>query len=457
MGGVSSPTTQAPPRSTADQEPPAPLEPGRHRARSSLTGVLGIEGSHRDRERLRRMKARASLLLVLVGVLWIASYLVAPQSTASEFLRAAAEAGMVGGLADWFAVTALFKHPLGLPIPHTALIPRKKDELAASLGQFVTENFLSPETVRDHVRSLGVVGRTARWVAQENVARMLSDRGSEMLTTAIHSADPAVLARLTTGALRSYTGNHSTSAALGRLMDNVVVARTHEPLLDVLLRSGADAIDEHHAALAQQLKAIGDRSGFLVSLASTTKRAEKILTQVATALRAAAADRDHDLRTTVNDLLERLAQVLKDDTAASRRIDAEIANLVHRPGTEAWVQEQVGTWLDAVVTLLSRPDGAAEDEIAKLIRSVATRVLEDDELAEMLERQLEQVVVTTTERHGHQLTDLIRTKVELWSPKETADRFELAAGRDLQFIRINGTVVGALAGLAIHALSLLLV
>ena len=403
------------------------------------------------------MKTRASLLLVLVGVLWIASYLVAPQSTASEFLRAAAEAGMVGGLADWFAVTALFKHPLGLPIPHTALIPRKKDELAASLGQFVTENFLSPETVRDHVRSLGVVGRTARWVAQENVARMLSDRGVEMLTTAMRSADPSVLGRLTTGALRSYTDNHSTSAALGRLMDNVVVARTHEPLLDVLLKAGADAIEENQAALAQQLKAIGERSGFLVSLVSTTRRAEKILTQVTAALRAAGADRDHDLRTTVNDLLERVAQLLKDDTAASRRIDGEIRNLVHHPGTEAWVQEQVGTWIDAVVRMLSRPDAAAEDEIAKLIRSVATRVLEDDELAEMLERQLEQVVVTTTERHGHQLTDLIRTKVELWSPKETADRFELAAGRDLQFIRINGTVVGALAGVAIHALSLLLV
>ncbi|WP_091758356.1 DUF445 domain-containing protein [Pedococcus cremeus] len=419
--------------------------------------MLGIEGSQRDRQRLRRMKTRASLLLVLVGVLWIASYLVAPQSTASEFLRAAAEAGMVGGLADWFAVTALFKHPLGLPIPHTALIPRKKDELAASLGQFVTENFLSPETVRDHVRSLGVVGRTARWVAQENVARMLSDRGVEMLTTAMRSADPSVLGRLTTGALRSYTDNHSTSAALGRLMDNVVVARTHEPLLDVLLKAGADAIEENQAALAQQLKAIGERSGFLVSLVSTTRRAEKILTQVTAALRAAGADRDHDLRTTVNDLLERVAQLLKDDTAASRRIDGEIRNLVHHPGTEAWVQEQVGTWIDAVVRMLSRPDAAAEDEIAKLIRSVATRVLEDDELAEMLERQLEQVVVTTTERHGHQLTDLIRTKVELWSPKETADRFELAAGRDLQFIRINGTVVGALAGVAIHALSLLLV
>ena len=454
---MSSPTTQTRPPSTADQQHLTPAAPGRHRAPSTLTGVLGFEGSQRDRQRLRSMKVRASLLLVLVGVLWVMSYLVAPDSTASGFLRAGAEAGMVGGLADWFAVTALFKHPLGLPIPHTALIPRKKDELAASLGQFVTENFLSPETVRDHVRSLGVVGRTARWVAQENVARMLSDRGVEMLTTAMRSADPSVLGRLTTGAVRSYTDNHSTSAALGRLMDNVVVARTHEPLLDVLLKAGADAIEENQAALAQQLKAIGERSGFLVSLVSTTRRAEKILTQVTAALRAAGADREHDLRTTVNDLLERVAQLLKDDTAASRRIDGEIRNLVHHAGTEAWVQEQVGTWLDAVVRMLSRPGAAAEDEIAKLIRSVANRVLEDDELAGMLERQLEQVVVTTTERHGHQLTDLIRTKVELWSPKETADRFELAAGRDLQFIRINGTVVGALAGLAIHAISLLLV
>jgi uncharacterized membrane-anchored protein YjiN (DUF445 family) len=402
------------------------------------------------------MKIRASLLLVLAGVLWVTSYVVAPQSTGSEFLRAAAEAGMVGGLADWFAVTALFKHPLGLPIPHTALIPRKKDELAASLGQFVTENFLSPETVRDHVRSLGIVRLTARWAAQDNVARMLSDRGVELLTAAARSADPAVLARLTTGALRSYTDSHSMSAAVGRLMDNVVVARTHEPLLDVLLQSGAGAIDEHRTLLAQQLKAIGERSGFLVSLASTTKRAERILTQVAAALRAAAADRDHDLRTTINDLLARLAEVLKDGTAASRRIDGAIAKLVHEPATESWVNEQVGSWLDAVVRLLSRPDGSTEDEIARLIRSVAARVLEDDELARMLERQLEQVIVTTTERHGHQLTELIRTKVQLWSPKETADRFELAAGRDLQFIRINGTVVGALAGVAIHALSLLL-
>jgi uncharacterized membrane-anchored protein YjiN (DUF445 family) len=403
------------------------------------------------------MKAQASLLLVLVAALWVASYLIAPQSAASQFLRAAAEAGMVGGLADWFAVTALFKHPLGLPIPHTALIPTKKDELAASLGQFVTENFLSPETIRDHVRSLGVVHLTASWVAQENAARMLSDRGVELLTAAARSADPAVLARLTTDTVRTYTGNHSTSAALGRLLQNAVVERAHEPLLDILLQAGADAIDEHHVALARQLKEIGDHSGFWVSLASTTRRAEKILTQVAAALRTAAADRDHDLRAAVNDLLARLAQTLVHDTPTSRRIDAAIANLVHHPGTEGWVHEQVGAWLDTVVRLLSRPDGSAQREIARLIRSVGTRVLDDDELAGMLERQLEQVVVTTAERHGHQLTDLIRTKVQLWSPKETADRFELAAGRDLQFIRINGTVVGALAGLAIHAVSLLLV
>jgi uncharacterized membrane-anchored protein YjiN (DUF445 family) len=285
---------------------------------------------------------------------------------------------------------------------------------------------------------------------------MLSDRGVELLTTAVRSADPAVLARLTTGAVRSYTGSHSTSAAVGRLMDNVVVERTHEPLLDVLLKSGADAIDQHRGLLAQQLKAIGERSGFLVSLASTTKRAERILTQVAASLRAAAADREHDLRGTINDLLARLAQVLKEDTDASRRIDGAIADLVHHPETESWMNEQVGAWLDAAVRLLSRPDGSTEDEVATLIRAIATRVLEDDELAGMLERQLEQVVVTATERHGHQLTELIRTKVELWSPKETADRFELAAGRDLQFIRINGTVVGALAGLAIHAVSLML-
>ena len=130
---------------------------------------------------------------------------------------------------------------------------------------------------------------------------------------------------------------------------------------------------------------------------------------------------------------------------------------MHHAGSETWVHDQVGAWLDTVVNLLSRPDGSAQTQIAKLIQSVATRVLDDDELARMLERQLEQVVVTTAERHGHQLTDLIRTKVQLWSPQETADRFELAAGRDLQFIRINGTVVGALAGLAIHAVSLLLV
>jgi uncharacterized membrane-anchored protein YjiN (DUF445 family) len=403
------------------------------------------------------MKAQASLLLVVVAAFWVASYVVAPSSAASQFVRAATEAGMVGGLADWFAVTALFKHPMGLPIPHTALIPRKKDELAASLGQFVTENFLSPETIRDHVRSLGVVRLVAGWAAQENAARMLSDRGVELLTAALRSADPAVLARLTTGAVRAYTDEHSTSAAFGRLLQNAVVAQAHEPLLDVLLESGADAIDENRSLLARQLKEIGDRSGFWVMLASTTKRAEKILTQVAASLRAAAADPDHELRSSIDDLLARLAVAMTSDTAMSRRIDGAVAGLVHHEGSERWVREQVDAWLDSVVRLFSRPDGSAQQEIARLVRSVAERVLEDEELARMLERQLEQVVVTTAERHGHQLTDLIRTKVRLWSPKETADRFELAAGRDLQFIRINGTVVGALAGLAIHSVSLLLV
>lgn len=402
------------------------------------------------------MKLRATLILGLAALLWVVSYIVAPHSTASGFLRAGAEAGMVGGLADWFAVTALFKRPMGLPIPHTALIPRKKDELAAGLGQFVTQNFLAPDTIRAQVRTAGVVRSTATWVTKDGVAKMLADRAVNLASAAIRSADATVLSRVATGAVRTYAKHSSVSAALGRLLEQTLVTKTHEPYVTQLLTSAAAAIETHKSSLAQQLKEMGDRSGFVIWLLSTTGRAEKILTQAVALLRSAADQPDHDVRTALDDLLEHLMHDLSEGGNAARQIDQAFMTLVDNETTEAWVRDQFSNWLTSLDRLLTDPDQTASADVASLITSFAQRVLADDALAQSLEGHLEDFAVVAVERHGDQFTQLIRTQVKRWSPKKTADQFELAVGRDLQFIRINGTVVGALAGLGIHTVSLLL-
>lgn len=402
------------------------------------------------------MKTRAGLLLVFVAALWVLSYLVAPSAMGSQFMRAAAEAGMVGGLADWFAVTALFKHPIGLPIPHTALIPRKKDELAGSLGRFVTENFLSADTIRDQMRSAGVVRATAHWLAQDGIADQVAARAVDLARAAVRATDPSAASRLATGVVRTYAKNHSASAALGSLLQRALVQKVHEPLVAKALSGAADAIDARREQLAPALVDLVEKFGTLAYIYITRNRARRMLAAIVPRLRTAAADGDDELRRVINDLLHRLHKELWNDGRGDSRVDAQVLAFLEDESTAHWVDDQITSWLATLESAVSGPDQAARREATALIGGLAQRVLTDDGLAGPLERHLEDFVVAAVERHGDQLTQLIRTKVRLWSPQETARRFELAVGRDLQFIRINGTVVGALAGVAIHALSLLL-
>jgi len=421
-----------------------------------LAVLLGDGRTEAERRvALRRAKRGATGLLGAAAVVFLLTFL-GEDDGLNGFVRAAAEAGMVGGLADWFAVTALFRHPLGIPVPHTALVPKRKDELAASLGDFVTGYFLTEENVRARLRDADVVRRVAVWVGTGDVADRL---GREAVLTAAAGLDvlrPDDVVDLLLDAARRDAGNRSYAGLAGTLLANVTSGGVHRPLLDTALPYLRRLVEDNRPAVRATMHRLADRGPLLVWLFATDKRIDRLVDSWLHVAREVEADPQHELRQALEDFLVRMSDDLRGDTDLARRVDGLAHDLLRDPATRAWLTGVVEGGITALRESVSDVEGPGPARVARALRSLATRVLEDPDLAGRLEAALERAVLHAVENYAGEFTGLVEDTVARWDGPATADRIELAAGRDLQFIRVNGTVVGALAGVVIHAVAVLL-
>ncbi|MGQ0630911.1 MAG: DUF445 domain-containing protein [Sporichthyaceae bacterium] len=438
----------APPTSTPAGNPP----PG-------LPGYDDPEA----RAGLRRMKAVAGGILAAAAGLFLLTFAL-PDTTATGYLRAAAEAGMVGGLADWFAVTALFRHPMRLKIPHTALVPRKKDELATKLGEFVAGYFVTPDAVARQVAEANLVRRVGEALADPVRADRVAAEVSTALAAALRSTDPQeasdwVMDTLARDLSRREREHRSWAPKLGPFLRAAVEGNGQQPVLDLVVRHARDYLVTHREAVHDSVYMFLENRSRISALLATHRSVDWLLDFVRDTLdEMLDVGRTHPIRRRLDDLLLRFADDLVNDPKSARAVDAQLRLLVHDPRIGAAMADLVSSALDSLRDSLAEGPGSdgpskAQARLATMVRDLGDRMCSDEAFAARLNSVLEQAVRYGVTHYGDNVVALIRTQVQAWDGRAASDRIETAVGRDLQFIRINGTVVGALAGVAIHTVA----
>ncbi|MHC6175125.1 DUF445 domain-containing protein [Glutamicibacter endophyticus] len=396
---------------------------------------------------LARMKRVATALFIAMAVLFVTGLLLQQRWEPFSYLRAAAEGGMVGALADWFAVTALFRHPLGLKIPHTNLIQRKKDELGASLGSFVQENFLTAQVLGPKVRELRLPQRAGIYLASEAGARATGSQLSVTASGLLETLDDAPVLDLLRTLAEDYVVAPEWSTTLGTLGERLVTDGHHEALIDLLAERAEEWVRANPQVFTE---VVAGRSPHWVPRMVDDLLASKLQNELANLLGAVRANRGHVLRLSIAGWLADFTRSMQHDPATIARVEAFKHSLL---GDQALLELLGRGWQSLKAGLLASladPDSPLRVALTQAVRATGRRLLTDRALAHNLQERLAGAATALANNHGEALVGLVSDTVAAWNPAETSHKLELQVGRDLQFIRINGTVIGALAGLGIH-------
>jgi uncharacterized membrane-anchored protein YjiN (DUF445 family) len=399
------------------------------------------------RSALRRMRSVALGLLLLAAVIFL---LTLDGDGFWGFVNAGAEASMVGAIADWFAVTALFRHPLGLPIPHTALIPKRKDDLGRGLEEFVGENFLQEEVIRDRMRVADVSQRVGTWLDEPANARRVVDELSVVVATALSRVRDDHVAALFSEALFPRLREEPIAPLLGGLLTEALDDDLQRGLVDLAL------VELHAWLLANEetvTDVLGERAPWWTPTALNDRVTARIHLELVRWVEDIQSDPYHRARAAIDSMLATLAKNLQEDPPTQERAERLKERMLDHPQV---LESTISVWnaLRRVLTSsLREPDGLLRERLRVELSAFARRLLDDEELRRRLDGLAADAVVFAVDRYGAEVTAIITHTIERWDGKEAARRIELHVGRDLQFIRINGTIVGGLVGVLIHAVS----
>jgi uncharacterized membrane-anchored protein YjiN (DUF445 family) len=414
-------------------------------------GMIASAARELERRRaLRRMKRWATAILVAVTAAFVVLLLVPDQDqTWVTYALAAAEGSMVGALADWFAVTALFRHPLGLPIPHTAIIRERKDQFGETLGAFVQDNFLTADVVAERVRSSRVIERSAAWLATPVNAERVSGNVVEALVAAVDLVDDDDVQRLVHDELDRAVRSIPFAPLAGRALLAAVDEGRHHPLVDALLRGAVTFLDEQREPLRARF---GEASPWWLPGALEDRFFDRLIDGGRMLLASVAADPDHELRRELDGRLRTLAERLQHDPALAEKVMGFVDDALASPDVRGWTRS---LWTDLKAALRAQvdPRSSLRTRVADVVVALGQRLADDDALQARLSSGIESAVRSVATNHRHEISSLISATIARWDADETSDKLELLLGRDLQFIRINGTVVGGLAGVVIHAVA----
>jgi uncharacterized membrane-anchored protein YjiN (DUF445 family) len=399
---------------------------------------------------LRRMKRVATGLLLLSSAVFIIAHLLEPRFPWVAFVSATAEAAMIGGLADWFAVTALFRHPLGIPIPHTAIVPRHKDRVGQILAGFLQRHFLSAEVVSDKLRSAHVAQHLADWIVVPEHARTVARQAAVALSAGAQATQTQVAQDMIEGAIIRKVENTPVAPLLAKALSVVVEDDRHQELFDEAMRLMARAVQENKQLVRDR---IDRETPWWVPEQIDEKLTEKIVSSINRTVQDVHNDPDHPMRERFDVALKSFIHRLETDPRAIARAES-----IKQDFLSDEVMRNLGStiWEDinaALTRVAEREEGAGLDAITRALVAFGKAVQEDAELMAKVDRWVVDVAAQLVERYREEVGELITDTVAKWDPQATSQRIELAVGRDLQFIRINGTLVGGLAGLVIYTLS----
>ena len=400
------------------------------------------------------MKLVATGLLVVMAGIYAATRTYEPLYPWLGWIKAFAEAAMVGGLADWFAVTALFRHPLGIPIPHTAIIPKNKDRIGDALANFIKTNFLIPRVVARRMRKLDLAGATGRFLkAPKGQETRIRKGASRLIADLAESLGDERLGGIVKNATARRLKEMQVAPLIGRALAQAINEDRHTPLLEAAIRWLARTLDSNEGMIRAMVK---DRVSWVLRLASLD---DKLADAIMDGLRKLALDMEadpaHPVRAKAELEMANLANDLQTDPATMAKVESWKDQLIENQSVGLWLD---GLWQqarEAVIRGAKNPDTAMAGELGKVIANAGHTLESDDTLKAGINLFARRAIVGLAASYGDTIVKLVSDTIRGWDARTMTERLESAVGRDLQYIRINGTLVGGLVGTALHALDVM--
>lgn len=406
----------------------------------------------------RRMRLVATGLLVLMAAIFVITHTALPEGAVwSGYLRAFSEAALVGGLADWFAVVALFRHPLGLPIPHTAILPRNKERLADNLAGFLKRNFLTPAIVARRLAGIDMAGAAGRWLAAPSPTGSGFGRGgfARFAVQLLDAADNEALSDLVRHGISSNLRRLEVAPLAGRILDRSLDEGRLQPVFDSAVIWGARILDENEFLIRGLVE---ERTQWFLRMAGIDDRvANAIISGLRKLLNDMAYDPQHPLRIKIMIALKDVAFDLQYLPETKEKVERWKNEMLDNPELARFLD---GIWGNLKTSMRSSlKDGGAQvlsGRVGDGIRAFGTTIEADPALRRSLNKYARRIVTGAVADYGDQIVAVVSDTVKRWDTQTVSDRLERAVGRDLQFIRVNGTLVGGLVGVILHGLVTLL-
>src|SRR6476659_8999358 len=400
------------------------------------------------------MKIVATGLLVVMAAVFLATRAFEHQYPWLAFVKAFAEAAMVCGLADWFAVTALFRHPLGVPIPHTAIIPRNKDRIGEALANFLKENFLVPAVVARRMQRLDVAGAAGRFLqTPAGQGTRLRAGASRLIADIFESLDDERLGGLVKGAVSTRLRKMEVSPLLGHTLASAINEDRHVPMLEAAIRWTARALDANEQLIREM---VHKKANWVLKLAGLdAKLADAIMDGLRKLTAEMSTDPAHPVRVKIEEALAQLANDLQNRPQTRERVEAIKEQLLDNKSVGLWIDALWQKGRETIVRAARNPDAVLAGKLGEILKSMGSTLERDQRIRAAINQFARRAVVGMAASYGGSMVKLVSETIRGWDAQTVTNRLEAAVGRDLQYIRINGTIVGGLVGLILHLLDTL--
>jgi uncharacterized membrane-anchored protein YjiN (DUF445 family) len=397
------------------------------------------------------MKVAATGLLLVMAAVFALTRLFEPLHPWLGYVKAFTEAAMVGGLADWFAVTALFRHPLGLPIPHTAIIPRNKDRIGQALANFINENFLIPSVVARRMRNIDIAGAAGRFLRTPAAEGTRIRQGaSRLIADIFEGLDDERLGGIVKSAAAARLKKTQVAPLLGHALASAINEDRHVPMLEAAIRWMARALDANEELIREM---VHKKANWVLKLAGLdAKLADAILDGLRKLTAEMSTDPAHPVRVKVEEALAQLANDLQTNAATRAKVEAMKEQLVENRSIALWIDTLWQKGREAVIRAARNPDAALAGRLGEVLKSMGTSLEQDQRIRSAINQFARRAAAGMAQSYGSSIVKLVSETIRGWDARTVTARLEAAVGRDLQYIRINGTLVGGLVGLSIHAL-----
>lgn len=398
---------------------------------------------------LNRMKQLAAGLLILVAVLYVVTAVFEAHYYWVGYANAAAEAAMVGAIADWFAVTALFRHPLGIPIPHTAIIPNRKNDIADQFGAFVQENFLSEDVITEKIRAMNLSRRVAAWLIEPANASALSEQITTGLAGVVKVINDDTVQEMIEQRVEEKIRETSFAPLIGDLLSFITSGRRQQDLFDGAVNMGLYLLEDSDRDIRDK---VTEETPWWFPNSIDKAIYQRIIRSVSKMMYEMQTDIYHPLRVRLVNMMNEFLDDLRHSDDIRQKEIALKEDLLQAPA----ITEFTGSlWRDIKAVLVRQsenPDAELKQAIEQAIITFGQSILDDKALAQKIDGWAEDSARYLLNTYGHEIATLISDTIDSWDPVVTSERIEEQIGKDLQFIRINGTVVGGLVGLSIHSI-----